>query len=218
MAITFPLSTATLADKLPIEAVEWKMLDQQELSGLGSGEILAADLAPRLWEGDVSTGPIYNDDAAELQGLFETLDGSINAFFLYDPRKPYPRFDPTGSILGVAAPVIASLGANNKSMTVSALPAAYVLSAGDYLAFDYGTNPTRRAYHRIVETATANGSGVTPLFEVRPHIRPGATVSTPIILKKPSAKVVLVPGSFGSASAGALHSRLSFRVRQTLSR
>ncbi|PYE89574.1 hypothetical protein [Phyllobacterium leguminum] len=217
MAIIFPLSIAALADKLPIESVDWKLMEQQELSGLGSGEVLAADLGPRLWEAQAQLGQTYNDDAAELQALFETLDGAINPFYLYDPRKPFPRSDPTGAILGATKPKISSIGSNMKSMSLEALPDGYVLSVGDYLAFDYGTNPVRRALHRICEAATANSSGVTPVFEVRPHVRPGATVGTEVMLKKPSAKVILIPKSFSAPSAGALTSTISFQVRQTLS-
>ncbi len=39
-----------------------------------------------------------HEDAAEIQALIEALDGSINTFNLYDPRKKYPRAE-TGAIV-----------------------------------------------------------------------------------------------------------------------
>ena len=48
---------------------------------------------------------------------------------------------------------------DNKSLKLGGLPAGYSLRRGDMLHFDYGSSPTRRALHRIVEDATANGPG-----------------------------------------------------------
>jgi hypothetical protein len=216
MALTFPLSIATLADLLPIESVAWTLDENQELNGLGGGELLASDLAPRLWSGDVQCVQQYNDDVAAVQALFESLSGAINSFYLYDPRKKYPRQDPTGSILGSSTVKIKSVGSNNKSIALKGLPAAYVVSLGDYLAFDFGSEPTRRALLRCAETVTADGSGDTIEFELSSALRPGAEADIVVTLIKPAAKVKLVPGSFSSASSGALHSRISFKVRQTL--
>ena len=219
MSLSFPLSNAALADRLPIQSVRWWLEGQEEYSSLGSGEFLAADLGPKLWKGEVGIAPMYHAAALEIQSRIEALDGSMNSFYLYDPRARYPRNDPDGTILGAATPVIASLGANNKSLTVSGLPAGYVLTAGGMFHFDYGTSPVRRALHRIVETVTANGSGVTPNFEVRPHFAPGAAVALALKFIDPSAKVRIVPRSFepGTGQAGTRRTEgMSFQVQQTL--
>lgn len=215
MAITFPLAVENFADLLRIASVSWFLRDSQELSGLGNGQILAADLAPRLWEGNVTTGRMTFDEAMDMQALIESLDGALNTFYLYNPLRKYPREDPDGSILGAATPVIASLDANNKAMTVSGLPANYVLSRGDMLAFDYGS-PARRALHRVVETVTASGAGLSPLFEVRPHIRTGAAVADDIILAKPAAKVIMQPGSFSIENDTLNSCIIKFSVIQRL--
>jgi hypothetical protein len=99
-------------------------------------------------------------------------------------------------------------------MTISALPANYVLSIGDYVAFNYGT---RRALHRLVSAATASAGGLTPVFEVTPAIRTGAAVSTAVTLIRPSCKAVLLPGSVSRGVSRQLITRdASFRFRQTL--
>lgn len=216
MAITFPAPTSYIADLLRVPQRSFRLQEQQEYSGLGSGEILAADLAPQRWTANITTKPMNRLDANRLQARLETLDGSVNAFYLYDPWKCVPAADPGGELLGASAVTIASIGSNRKSMTLSGLPAGYVLTEGDMLAYDYGTNPVRRALHRISETAIANGSGVTPLFEVRPHIRTGAQVGATVALIKPSAKMVLVPGSLSIDGSGGFTS-ISFQAIQTLS-
>lgn len=218
MAVLFPRSTASLADTLRIMSVRWILQEQQEYSGLGSGEFLVADLGPRLWKADVAFATMADADAAEVQADFETLDGGMSEFYLYDPRKRYPRADPDGSILGASSVQIATLGSNNKSLTVSGLPAGYVLSKGDFFHFDYGTSPVRRALHRIVETVTANGAGVSPVFEVRPHFRAGVQTGLAVKLKKPAAKMRLIPGSFdpGMGNLGGITSGMAFQAMQAL--
>ncbi|KAB2701311.1 hypothetical protein [Brucella lupini] len=215
MALTFPLSLAAFADKLQIETVKWRLAFQQETTGLGSGEVITADLAPPRWEGDVTLGPMYHDDAAAIQALIESLGGALSSFYLYAPQKAYPVKDPTGSIMGSSAPVIASVGANNKSLSVSGLPAAYQLSVGDLFAFSYGENPVRRNMHRLVEGVTATGGGTTSVFEVAPPFRPGVTAGLALTFIKPAIKVKILPGSFDEGTAqGLITQGMAFSVYQ----
>ena len=214
MALNLPLSLNDFADRLKITEVKWKLQRYDELSGLGTGDVLAAELAPPRISGDVTIGPMYHNQAAAIQALIEVLEPA-QSFYLYDPKKKYPIADPDGSIFGSSTPVIFTVGVNNKSMQVSGLPAGYVLSLGDWISFDYGSNPVRRAFHRIVETATANGSGVTPSFEVRPHFRPGVTTGLAVTLIKPAPKVFIMPDSFDPGTARGLFTEgMSFQVMQ----
>jgi hypothetical protein len=80
---------------------------------------------------------------------------------------------------------------------------------------DYGT-PSRRALVQAAEGATANGFGVTSEFEVRPQLRPGITTGLTVTLKKPAAKVKIVPGSLRIETVTTLLSQLRFTARQTL--
>jgi len=243
MALTFPLTLANLADLLPIESAPWNLVYQQEFSGLGTGEGLAHDLAPPLWEAEVPTGPMYHDDAYAAQARLNALLGSINSFYLHNPAKPGPRLDPTGSALAgpvwifaggvwndagvwlddvpwggtptVGSATLHTIGANRNTVRIDSLPSGYVLSVGDFFHVDYGS-PTRRALIQIVEVATASSAGLTPEFQVTPHLRPGITTGAAISLLKPAAKVKLVPGTLRLENIGGLHSRLRFTARQTL--
>lgn len=215
MALNFPASRSSLADHLPILSVNWKLERYDELSGLGTGDVLAAQLAPPRIVADVSLKPMRHDEAAQVQARIESLDGAINSFYLYAPQKKYPQYDPSGSILGSAAVTIHTVGGNNKSLRLQGLPSGYVLTLGDCLSFDYGSNPVRRAFHRIVETVTAPGSGISPLFEVRPHLRPGVAIDLGVTLIMPAAKVFIVPSSFNAGTAlGPWTEGMSFQVMQ----
>lgn len=215
MALSFPASLPSLADKLDIRSVEWQLRRYDELSGLGSGEMLAAQLAPPRWSGSVSLVAMTHAKAAEVQALFEALDGPMNSFYLYAPQKQFPVMDPDGSILGTDTPTIHTIGVNNRSLRLQGLPEGYVLSVGDFLSFSYGENPERRAFHRVVERVVASSSGVTPLFEMRPHLRPGVAVDLPVALVRPAAKVFVVPDSFTPGTASAAWTEgMSFQVMQ----
>lgn len=214
MALSLPFIPADFADRLKIQSVQWKLQRFDELSGMGTGDVIAAQLAPPRITGDVTIAPMYHDEAAQVQALVEALD-PMQSFYLYAPQKRFPIADPDGSILGSATPAISAVGSNNKSLRIKGLPAGYVLSLGDYLAFDYGTNPVRRAFHRILETVTADGTGLSPSFEIRPHLRAGAAADIAVTLVDPAAKVFIVPGSFDPGAARALITDgMSFQVMQ----
>jgi hypothetical protein len=214
--ITYPLALDVFIDTLPIESVQHRPGNQQELSGQGSGALLAADVAPALREYDVSTAPMENGAAAQAMALIEALGGSIQPFYLYDPRAMYPQADPDGSLLGSSTVTILALNANNKAMRLTGLPSGYKITAGDMLAWDYGSNPVRRAYHRAVETVTAAGTGATPEFEVRDFIRPGSITGAEVTLIKPAMKCKMVPGTLSDIGISILHTRISFSVRQVI--
>lgn len=214
MALTFPLSLSDLADLLPIEAAPWNLVRQQEFSGLGTGEGLAHDLGPPLWEAEVSTGPMYHDDAYAAHARLNSLMGSINTLYLHNPAKPGPRYDQTGAILGASNATISFIGANRKTLRISGVPVSYRIAIGDLFAVDYGAG--RRALIQAVENSTASAGGVLPEFEVTPHLRSGITTTLAVQFIRPAAKVKLVPNSLRIENSGALHSRLRFTARQTL--
>ncbi len=213
MALTFPLAITSFFNLLPIGQVTFDAPEQNENSQTARGEFMAAELGPMLWSGEVKFGAMTNTESATIETLLDALRPVGRTFYAYDSRRRFPLSDPTGSILGAATPVIASLP-NTREMTISGLPANYVLSIGDYIAFNYGT---RRALHRLVSAATASAGGLTPVFEVTPAIRTGAAVSSAVTLIRPSCKAVLLPGSVSRGVSRQLITRdASFRFRQTL--
>lgn len=72
------------------------------------------------------------------------------------------------------------------------LPAGFQLSAGDYLSL---VVEGRRVLHQVVEDATANGSGITGAFAVRPAPWIGTVADMAVTLKKPSCRMALLPQS-----------------------
>ncbi len=213
MALTFPLAITQFFNLLPIEQITFDCPEQNQESQTGQGERISAALAPMLWTAEVRLGVMMMAESAQFEALLDVLRATGRTFYAYDVRRRFPMADPTGSILGSSAPVIASLP-NAREITISGLPAGYQLTAGDYLSFDYGG---RRALHRLVSGAVASGGGVTPVFEVTPSIRAGAAVSAPVGLIRASCKATLVAGSVSKGSTkNGITRDMTFRIQQTL--
>ncbi len=201
MAITFPLATSVLADKLKIKSVVFDIKRNDELSGSGDGRLWQAELAPPLWTAEVALRTDFNDAAKQIAAIIRKLNGSQEAFFLFDPISKYPQYDPTGSILGASTVTISSIISGRNSLALTGLPAGYRITVGDKMSIAYSSSPTRYAFLEASETITANGSGVTGQIEVFPHVPVGISAAAAVTLKKPACKMILMPGSHNPGTA-----------------
>jgi len=213
MVLAFPLSLANFWDKLMLAQIEIDAPEMNENSVTGGGEVLSAEIGPRLWRGAATIGAITRAEAAEIETLLMVARGAAASFFATDTRFPEPQAQPQG----VLTPAILSLP-SAREISLSGLVAGFTLKAGDYLSFQYGSSPIRYAFHRIVTPLTvADGSGNTAAFEVTPNIRPGAVVSAAVVLSKAFFKARIDPSSFSPGARRRLITEgMSFRFTQTL--
>ena len=215
-AITFPVSLANFYDTLGVGSCTFEDTLPIETSQMADGTILKASLGASLWRGRLNLVPRTHADAQAIEALVSVLKRPGASFLARDPRRVGPKLDPTGSTLGASTVQINSLNVDNRQISLKGLPAAYVISVGDMLSFTYGSSPTRYALHRVVEAATANGSGVTPQFEVTPLIRSGAAVDATVTLVKPVCKAVLLPEISYGETALTYTQGMSLEFIQTL--
>ena len=209
MAITFPLARSAFADRLKIAAFRWQLVPFVEVSGTALARSSPIEIAPRRWRAEVALARMPHVEAADIQGLIDAI-GPSGSFYLHNPAQLGPRDDPEGAGLAGHSVTITAMS-DNKSLKLGGLPAGYTLRRGDMLHLDYGSSPIRRALHRIVEDATANGAGTTPFFEVRPFLKTGTAVGAVVTLVRPAAKMMLEPGSFDPGTEGPVHtSGMSF--------
>lgn len=208
MTISFPRTDIMTAVKF--EDQTFRIVQRQELSRQSNGIVRGKDFGSGLWTASYTTVKMPFDDALAFEAMLDSLDGVIQVFEASDLRRLMPKMYPTGA--GANNGTLTSV-TNSKTMVLSGLVAGQVVSVGDYLSFDYGSN---RALHRAVEPVTADGSGVTPGFEVRPYVRAGYSISSAVTLKTPRGRFSLLPGSVDSKLAGMLHSVVSFQAVQYL--
>ncbi|MGR3599194.1 MAG: hypothetical protein ACU0FH_02140 [Heliomarina sp.] len=218
MPISFPLGRGGFFGQLPVSEQRFQLGENVEVSGLGEGSILRDQLGPRLWSGNCMIDRMNFDDARSIIDRIELLLDSNGSFLIWRLDSSHPVLDPKGSIISGASPEIHQLESNNVELQISGLPAGYELRRGDMFSFQYGSNPVRYALHRVsTSSVVADGSGTTPTFEVRPHIRPGATIGAAVEFDRPHCKAIIVPGSYqpGSSRRTKLRS-ISFDFIQTL--
>jgi len=215
--MTFPLGRAEFMDLLPIAAMTCDCPEQVAMSRTGSGEVLSADVGPRLWQGSIEMDKATHAEVAAFRPLLNLLRGAGRTFMVSDVTRPWPRLDPRGDLLGTAIPKLASVAANMREISLKDLPAGYQLSRGDLLSFSYGAAPIRYALHELVGTAIASGAGITGLIEVSPALRPGAAVDAVVTLVRPFCKAMIIPGSVDPGRARAtITEGIAFDFIQTL--
>jgi len=209
------VATSDLMSLLPAGSVSFYLETGQELSGIGSGAIIAARLRPSRWVADVNASNMDLWTYKQCLALIDVLDGSLSTFLMYDHANQYPTSDPTGSIVGASTVQIQSVGADYKSLALKGLPANYVLSRGDLIQVTW-FSPARIALHRVIPSSvTADGSGITAEFEVRPHIIDGMAANDACSIKQPAAEMLMVPGSL-SVNAQPFSGSISFKAVQML--
>lgn len=205
-SFTFPLARSIFADKLRLTGLKLRLDKMDDFAFTGGGAIYATEMSPPIWTGEGQVGILTPRQAAELQALFEVLDGSMNSFYMTHVLYQFPFSDPNGEVLSLhATPIkIGSISGDGTQITIKDAPPGFEFTAGSFFHFDFGSSPVHRAFHRLVTTVTANGLGITPLVEVRPRIRPGAAVNTVLEFKRPCFEAKIVPQSFSEGAGETL--------------
>lgn len=170
-----------------------------EVSGDANSGIIVKNLRSPLWMLSAVSKDLLPREMDAWLARLESLDNGQGLFWGFDTSRYWPIAYPGGSwptrgVFSGATAQILALGGDNKSLSLESLPVGYGGSVGDQLSFAYG-DPVSNALHRVVEAFTADGSGHTAVFEVRPFLRPGATTGLSVAVKKPVCKMMLVPNS-----------------------
>lgn len=191
-----------------IGANSLKLMNRSEQSRAKSGLTRVGILGPDLWVGDWASVPKRVDEIEKLHARLNACDNGASLFWGFHMGKLTPAAHPSGASNGS----ILSLNVDNTHMALDGLNAGQVLTMGDFISFPYAEGAFQ-AFHQIVSptTITANGSGATAEFEVRPHIRPGATTGTTVLINYPMAQFFIDPGSISMNTVDALFSTVSFR-------
>lgn len=215
MAQVYPMSASAFFEGLRIMRASFDLPNNQLITRSAGGDVMRAELGARLWRAQLDLVPQTHQGAEEIRAKMHLLRQPSASLIIRPSPCFAPACDPDGSIIASSTVLLASVNANLRDITLSGLPAAYAITAGDYLSYTYGTDPVRYGFHQAVSSATANGSGVTGAFEVIPPIRPGYSIGATVRLMKPWMKAVLVESSTGAAGV-AVTDGISLTLQQTL--
>lgn len=210
--LTFPLSIETFWQTLPISKDTFELSRAVDVSRTRGGEVITAEAGASLWTGKIELGPVTHAEAAAITPLLNVLGRPGATFSVCDSARPGPLLDPDG-LPGAPATVLA-LGSDPRELSLTGLPAGYILSRSDRFYFSYGG---RVGLHELVSTVTADGAGQTSLFEVTPPLRPGLVTGTQVRLIYPRCRAVLLPGSLSlGQTSHTITTGISFGWIQTL--
>jgi hypothetical protein len=211
------MASSIVMPALPPTGWSFFLAVSDEIAGERGQQIRVKQLGPDLWSGRFESAQLPRLAARSLKAILHGILMQRTTFYGWDPGGQYPAADPLGAKIVTPANIkINSLNADAQRMSLKGLPASYKLTRGDYLSFNYGS-PVGRALHQIWSptTTTANASGVTTEFWVTPRIRPGAGIDAVVALEKPSAEMMIVPGSLVT-SDGPRFGSISFEALQVL--
>ncbi|WP_271025532.1 hypothetical protein [Rhizobium sp. RCAM05973] len=188
MTVTFPVDF--LSD-FPGWSTEFDLLYRQEQSRSANGKTYAKDLGSPLWNATYQSRSLRPNELDYWRARLKALENGLQTFKAWPLSRTYPIAYPRGS--WPTGGTFSGSGLVNaltsKTLSLSGLPSGYVVSIGDYV--QVGTADLYQA----LETATANGSGITGIFEVRTFVWPTSVVGAPAKLMKPSCIMTLVPDS-----------------------
>lgn len=218
MPVSFPLSvTQFWDDGNLVGGLTFHLTGNTVADISGGGEVFTSTRGTRLWTGQVNFARRTARETRRTEAILSELCEAGASFLIFPSDAPYPRNDPTGTILGTATPVISAVYANSREVAISGLPPGYVLDQGDFLSFPYGSNPTRQALHQVVRPRTADASGAISFLQLTPRVRPGLATGTAVTLKRPVCKAIVRPRSHQPASFARVHGEgLGFEFLQTL--
>lgn len=186
MPITYPLDI--LAD-FPGWSTEFNLQFRQEFSRTAGGVTLAKDMGTPLWRATYQSRPMRPNELDIWRAKFSALEGSVQRFMGRSISRCYPIAHPDGQGLETVADVkVATIGANNKSVTLSGLPAEYKASVGDYMQVG-------QHLYQVV--------GMDSSFEVRPHLAPGTAVGNVVVLVRPSVPMLVLPNTLTTTADAA---------------
>jgi len=155
-------------------------------------------------------------DQVQLEARFGLLEGMAGSFFAFDPRKPYPINDPTGSIFtaGGASCQISAINSTGDGVKFSGLPSNYNIQFGDYFSIATGT---MTYLFRSQTSVTATGTSTATFAIVEPLLMTGIAVGNAVNFVKPQGIFKLPPSGIKfPSSAGNRSDGISFEALQVL--
>lgn len=195
MSLTYPLD---ILSTFPGWTTSFAPLYRQEQSRTQAGVTYVKDYDDPLWRLSAQSRSLSANELDYWRARLNALENGLQTFLGYSLSRTYPILYPrgswpTGAAFSGTTAVLASINTARTAITVSSIPAGFTFSIGDYLAIG-------NDLHQVMESATADGTGLTGAFEVRPRIWPSVVVGTApaVSVKNPACIMTIDPGSVQS--------------------
>jgi hypothetical protein len=207
MALSEPVDF--LAD-WPGWITSFEPMHRQEQSRVAGGRTYVRDMGQPLWRMTAQSKTLTPNQLDHWRAKLNALGNGLGTFIGYKLSRCYPILYPngswpTGGAFSGATAAVHTIGGNNKSLRVKQLPVGYIFNVGDMIRIGAAD------LYEVMETAAADGAGITPLIEVRPHFWPGTVVDAVVSVKRPHCIMALVPGSVSADADLSGRGSISFQ-------
>ena len=185
---------------------------------LEGGVTQSFEFADPRWAAEFTTRTLSKDERAIYRAWNETLRGSLHPFLAHDYDRPFPGaypngFDLTRATGGVFDGLATVTGLTATTISVSTLPANFILQIGDYIGL---IEAGKRGLHRIVEAVTGNSGGAVTVT-VEPAVLTNVFTTAALAnFSRPEAEMIVQPGSFKCATTARQQTSASWTGIQKL--
>lgn len=199
MAITYPLN---LLDDFPGWSTQFELMYRQEQSRHASGRTRVKDFGTPIWSATYTSKNLSPNNLDKWKAKLNLLENGLNTFYAYPFSRFWPIQHPNGLNIQTTG-LINSINANNKAISLKSVN-NLKLSLGDYIS-------TNEKLYQVMESVNASG-GITPQFEVRPHLSLTTAVNAVVLINKPRCLMTLVPDSVSTSAGLNGRSSISFQA------
>lgn len=168
-----------LNDFIEIDSLRVAPQRNEEVEGLGSGQIIRAEIAPMLWRVDINTTISEFNTGRRIRAVLNDINRPNSYFRVYDPIAQYAANDPAGTLLTAV-----TLGARSGGNTSFAgQPSGYVFQPGDAFHVIH----SGRHYYFEISSSGTSALRTTPIV---PASIPNGTAC---VFIRPQIRVQMVP-------------------------
>jgi hypothetical protein len=208
MALTPPFD---ILQGWPGWTLNFDQLVRKEQSRQTNGVTRTKDFGSPLWSTTVTSKTLSRAKLDYWRAQLNILRRDDSTFYGYALSRTWPIAYPNGTWpTGVAfnglTANLSAINGNNKAIKLSALPVGFILSVGDFI--QVGTTDL----YQVLESAIADGTGLTPYFEVAPTLWPGTITGTAVSVKRPHCLMQIVQGSIASPASENGLGKVSFQA------
>lgn len=175
-----------LNDHLDIDSIRIVLQRNEEVEGIGSGQVIRAEITDPLWRVEINTPINEFNNGRRIRAILNDIDRPQSYFRVTDPIAQFAANDPNGELTGIT---IASRVGNR--VRFDGQPVLYQWVPGDAFHILYGGR------HYYFEIAEAGDGLVRTTPTVPSFIPPG----TPCEFVKPEIRVQMVDLQMGSAES-----------------
>lgn len=178
MAITYPRPFPAV--KVGTSAFRLQRNDISTPDGAGVRD--SVQIGFGVWTASYVLEAMSDADSVANEAFIDSLHGSANLWLAHDLRRLYPaaylprRNFAGGLPAGFSGSASAwSVDTARTGVSLDGLPVGFTLGVGDYVGFKWGSGENRRHMVKVMEAATADGSG-----EVALNVYPAVWETVPV--------------------------------------